>query len=120
MSHSREDGQIAGGYRASGRVSCAVDLGARGNAGQTETVIEGQERFPVYEFVYKPGTTSDDSAALAVSIPGKAEARSEVFVVGVINAADLLPRLHYPHVGIKVSQQIMGLGDHRTEFVAQP
>src|SRR5208282_3850440 len=74
--------QIAGGDRASrgngiGRAGTGYDSPG-GNAGQSEAVVEGEERFPVHSFVCQSAAAPDYGGAFATNIPRKAKAWSEV------------------------------------------
>src|SRR5208282_215295 len=115
--------QIAGGDRASrgngiGRAGTGYDSPG-GNAGQSEAVVEGEERFPVHSFVCQSAAAPDYGGAFATNIPRKAKAWSEVLRIGAIGAADLFSHLHDSEVGIEVAQQIIGIRNHRAKLVAQ-
>ena len=67
----------------------------RRNTARAKGVVEGDERLPVQGFVNQTGPAADHGWSFAVGIPGKPEARREVLVVRLIEAADLIgARVH--------------------------
>ena len=88
LRHDGWDRQIAGRDGASGGVAGSIDDGARGNVAESKGVVESEHRFPVDGFVDQAGAAASARSSFAVHVPGKAQARGEVLVIGVVGAAD--------------------------------
>ena len=95
-----EGQEILGGDVPSGDGTAGVNRDtcvetSRRNTAWAKSVIEGDERLPVHGLVNQTGTAADHGRSFAVGIPRKSEARREVLVIGVIEAADLIgARVH--------------------------
>src|SRR5580704_15577132 len=84
----------------------------------TEGVVESDERLPVHGFKNQPTPAAQHRPAITADVPGKARTRTEVLLIGVVEAADSVTHLHHANIRIEVSQQIVGFLRNRAVFVA--
>src|SRR5208282_785468 len=118
------------GAEKHGSVSCSdgaaggIVRGINGRAGRdaarTKSVVEGNERLPVYGFISQSPAAAKYRLALTKYVPRKAHTRAEVGVIRVIEAGDRIRaslHLHHAHVRVKISEQIMLFLRNRAKFV---
>ena len=75
-----------------GSVASCVNDGARRNAARTEGVVESHEGLPIHCLIDQSHAAAQHCLPVATDVPGKTETGAEIFVVGFVEAADLLCR----------------------------
>ena len=96
----------------------AIDRSARGNTAWTEGIVEGDERLPVHGLVNQSAAAAQHSLPVTGNIPCEAKAGTEVLMIRVVEAADLMADLHHSLVWIEIAQQIVSFLRHAAELIA--
>src|SRR5215472_3909056 len=115
------DARTAGWARA-GRIK---NRSARWNGSHTKghgilRVLLRHERAHGQKAVHNAAASADHGSSLPRHIPGYAEARREVLVVGLVDGVDVFPHLLESDGGLKIAQQIVGFTGHPLKLIAEP